>query len=269
LCFPEFFLIFGKKGRSRNPNMQFTGKPRRVCAVILLSMVVWFGAASGQELNLWTNTASEKWEEPNWSLGILPGDSQIVQIAGLIPVTVEIDAMTVANYEASLSMAHLVVSNANTLLLNHTGKERPLHISAGTNIWYGLDVSGGSTLVNLDSAVVSDSFLGASRNGQILQGGGFMRALKGTYVVSGGKYNLTNGMLETGSLTMPSSGTFNQFGGTVKAGSVQLTFMSGYYLKDGELLLTNGLTVGDTGAFRQRRRDESNLGPAGELSFRE
>src|SRR5262245_1694540 len=114
--------------------MQSTGRIGQTCGVIWAFILMsYLGIVFAQDLNLWTNTASGKWEEPNWSLGILPGNSQIVEIASPVPATVEIDAATVANYESSLSMGHLVVSNANTLLLNHAGTDKPLHLSPGTN----------------------------------------------------------------------------------------------------------------------------------------
>src|SRR5688572_8731972 len=77
---------------------------------------------SGIVTNLWTKSEGGKWEETAaWSAGQMPGALQWAGILNAGEKTVEIDAATAQNNPQSLLISHLVVSNANTLLLNNVG----------------------------------------------------------------------------------------------------------------------------------------------------
>src|SRR5689334_17617238 len=99
--------------------MRREGKIWGRCSVIWGLMVLASVSVPAFEMNSWTNSNGGKWEETNWSLGFLPGESQLVQIAAPMAPTVRIDAATARNYSSSLLMGHLVVSNANALFLDH------------------------------------------------------------------------------------------------------------------------------------------------------
>lgn len=228
--------------------MQFTATTWQACSVLWLFLGTSLGIVA-QEPNLWTNTASGKWEDPNWSLGILPGDAQTVRVTSPRGVTVEIDDRTTREYGESLLMGHLIVSNSNTLFLNHAGRTTPLHLASGTNVWNGLEISGEGKLINLDSDVLIDNLLRVSLGGAIFQNGGKIRAPNTTYIHDA-QYHLTNGLFEAGWLELPSNGRFNQSGGQVNSRILRLLY-SQYFLAGGELNISEGLSVSESAIFIQ------------------
>jgi hypothetical protein len=109
--------------------------------------------------NIYTNTASGKWEvATNWSLGA-PGAtdfSYITNLAPTTPITVTIDATTSSSFTNTMTVADLTVgsptsSYANTLLLVNAGLSKPLHVISNLTILPG----GALTLFN--SALTVDN----------------------------------------------------------------------------------------------------------------
>lgn len=84
--------------------------------------------------NSWTKPASGNWEEPFWSLGVLPS-----MVEGAIEFrnpgfkALAIAGSTTANFPASLSIQNLTVDapdgSANQLLLNYAGLKVPLKVA--------------------------------------------------------------------------------------------------------------------------------------------
>src|ERR1051325_2513871 len=90
-------------------------------AVVCLSL---FGVTAPAQLNTWTG-ASGNWEDPQWSLGVMPGPGQTVLFTPAGDNTLRIGAHTTANFPQSLQLFSLTVQSlpgsANTLLLDHAG----------------------------------------------------------------------------------------------------------------------------------------------------
>lgn len=58
---------------------------RAVVCFILCACCQWLAPQVFAQTNSWTNSASGKWEDANWSLGMLPGTNQTILVtnAGL------------------------------------------------------------------------------------------------------------------------------------------------------------------------------------------
>ena len=94
-----------------------------------LLFIVAGGLAFGQA-NSWTNPSSARWEDPFWSLGMLPMADQSVVITNDGWKAVGIFPSTPLNYPASMTVQDLRLSaipgSFNRLLLNYSGTDRPL-----------------------------------------------------------------------------------------------------------------------------------------------
>lgn len=95
--------------------------------------------------NIYTNTASGKWEvATNWSLGA-PGatdSSYITNPAPTTPITVTIDATTSSSFTNTLTVANLTISApvnfpTNTLFLDSAGLSTPLHVISNLTVLPG------------------------------------------------------------------------------------------------------------------------------------
>ena len=90
---------------------------------------------SGQ-VNSWTKATSGNWEEPFWSLGILPGAGQSVMITNLGSKTVTISSSAAQNFAQSLNVSSVVISSpansSNSLRLNSAGFQTPLTVNSIT-----------------------------------------------------------------------------------------------------------------------------------------
>src|SRR5688572_1737391 len=103
-----------------------------MCAKVVVSVIGLLVAGSSfAATNSWTKTTSGFWEEPFWSLGVLPSASQEAVVftnAGFKALA--IGASTVANHPDSLQLNHLLVdaptNSHNLLLLNYAGLNVPL-----------------------------------------------------------------------------------------------------------------------------------------------
>src|SRR5436305_667593 len=89
------------------------------------------------QTNSSTNSVSGKWEDPRWSLGILPGPSQDILFTNAGWKAVEINPSTVTSFHQTLTVRSVtilsLVDSFNTLLLNFSGTQTPLVIATTTN----------------------------------------------------------------------------------------------------------------------------------------
>lgn len=227
----------------------------RVCCGIGL---FWIGSnwcVLGQEgvtTNTWTKNSGGKWEEVSaWSLGRLPDATQAVWMETGNEKTVVIDAATAQQFPDSLSIHNLVLTNSNTLKLDHVGPAGVLRIDVGTDRWIGLEVERGARVINLESDIVLDGYLRLI-GGYAGQDGGVFLVKRSTVIASGGSYALTNGLFEAAHTELPSSGIFRQYGGTARfQNTLRVIGASSYELHGGELFVVEGLTVNDSSGFFQ------------------
>jgi hypothetical protein len=212
-----------------------------ITVVVLLHS--WMTAFA--QTNSWTNTVGGKWEDPYWSLGILPGTNQTIYItdSGLNVVT--IGPSTAENFPASLSMDSLTISSTtnstNTLLLNNAGFNTPLTANQ-------LEVSAGSQMLVYSSSLkISDI---AIVEGTLIQEAGSQVSNNYTPVV--GSYHLNSGMLTGAVERIYSNGRFIQSGGTNYSPDLGIMTTIGapeYDLNGGEF--DGAIEIGFAGTFRQ------------------
>src|SRR4051812_17468620 len=105
-----------------------------VRAVLLPGICLgWFAASAGAQPNSWTNPAGGRWEDPQWSLGVLPGTNQDVWFTNAGSKTLVIGADTTRNFPGALTMHNLFIAGSdtstNTLLLDHAGPETSLNVT--------------------------------------------------------------------------------------------------------------------------------------------
>jgi hypothetical protein len=120
-------------------------------AALMIATLFTHSSAPAQ-FNSWTKTSSGSWEEPFWSLGVLPSTSQSgVLVTNEGWKAVAITATTARDYPDSLKMNRLTVlspaNTFNTLLLNHAGVASPVEIGDF------LRVGSNSAVVALSSAL--------------------------------------------------------------------------------------------------------------------
>src|SRR5689334_12052415 len=227
-----------------------------VTGSVLLASFLLVTTASGQSggANSWTKPSSGFWEEPNWSLGVLPNSSQSVFITNQNWKAVGITPSTASNAPASMAVGSLTIRGAydtfNTLLLQYVGTARPLMV------FNGVTIADMARILNFDSAFVVQSGTIVVTNAQIVQDGGLIRTTNTTMYLQNADYHLTNGVFEGGQVVLgfPVSARFNQYGGTAVISA--LAFGRGppgaggtYSLYGGNLSLPNGLTImGDDNA---------------------
>src|SRR5215475_9973605 len=162
---------------------------RRFMGLCSIWAVMQFSCGKGlAQINSWTN-GSARWEDPHWSLGTLPTNTQMVMITNTGYKAVEIGTSTL-NFSNNLTVSSLTVSapaNAlSTLLLNYTGTKTPLRVLNGCTI------STNGSLDNLYGAFEVDSGQWSITAGQFIQEGGTTVATNATTSVLGGNMNLTN-----------------------------------------------------------------------------
>jgi len=200
------------------------------------------------QINAWTSTVSGNWEDPSWSLGILPGPGQTVLITNSGYKAVGISHVTVENFQNSLTVSNLQVSapeNAvSVLLLNYAATLRPLRVNGRCevltnglvlNLYSGFEVDG----VGSEAFWISGGAFGE-------EGGTLLATNGSSYVMNAGTIGLTNANARFGTLNLGSPGSAGQVtqsGGEVN-GDIWIRAGSGYTFLDGELGGT--LHVGDT-----------------------
>jgi hypothetical protein len=165
------------------------------------------------QVNSWTKPTSGAWEEPVWSLGILPNSSQTIEITNAGFKAVGINPATATGFPASLTINHLDIfgppNSSNTLLMNFFGTNPPLHVINGVN------VGTNGRILNLFSGLLVDAGHLAITNGSVAQEGGFV--IVGDEIDVDGTYNLTNGLVRAPSIVVGGDnniGLFNQVSGT-------------------------------------------------------
>jgi len=216
--------------------------------LLVVSIFLWPGSTPAVAIaNSWINPASGPWEvQTNWSLGVLPDQTQSVYITNAGWKAVAISGNTSQNFSNSMHIQDLQIAtppdSRNVLLLNFAGFQVPLQTTF-------LSVASNSAVIvqssmlyasnmNLYGTFSQSDFSEVKVAGQIQMGtfGG------------GGAYYLTNGTLSIGGNYFmggfgPTS-TFIQYGGVHTLGSLGLNIEAEYDLYDGQLTATNGLTVG-------------------------
>jgi len=198
--------------------------------------IVFSGSAITNE---WTKATSGNWEEPYWSLGVLPSaDQETVAFRNLGWKAVAIGANTTANFPGSLTLNNLIIdgptNSANQLLLNWAGLNVPLVVRS--NLMIGTNGS----LASHSSALRAANFdlRGAAAFSDIAT------AAFGEIVLrSGGALNLHDASLASSNLVF-FSGTVTQTAGTAVISSIatQNSFgfnppgTNAYFLSNGVLL---------------------------------
>jgi hypothetical protein len=220
-----------------------------VRAILILALTVSvsvFGRTPPAVTNVWTKTTGGNWSDRSaWSAGRPPAWTHWVAITNENPKTIEINASSVQAFPDSLAMAHLLVATTNTLIIDHPGA--PLHIDSGTNIWEGLEVSGGATLRNLASDIRVDGLLRVGYRAQFAQDGGRVEVPRTTYI--SGNYSLTNGLFRGGYVEIFDS--FDQYGGEVETtGYLSMPQFGHYHLFGGQVLAPS-IGVKDYSSFEQ------------------
>jgi hypothetical protein len=223
-----------------------------------------------QTTNAWTNSASGYWEQPHWSLGILPGPNQDILFTNAFQA-LAIGTNTVQTAPNTLNVQSITLAappnSINTLLLNYAGVQNPLQLGVATNTANGylgsLLVGSNSTVLILDSALQVNNQSNATERGAFSIGGtvnqGAFSQVSAAFMHLGdigpGVYNLTNGSVSISSEYIgsvpygptPFVGTFNQFGGS-NSSYLQIGF-GNYNLYDGDFPGT--LVIWNGGNFNQ------------------
>src|SRR5678815_1700744 len=95
--------------------------------VVLLSG--WSAPAIAQT-NSWISPSSGNWQDPYWSIGMLPGTNQYIFLTNDGSKTLRIGRETAESYSETLRVGPITISAQgnfiNTLLLDSVGLERPL-----------------------------------------------------------------------------------------------------------------------------------------------
>lgn len=190
--------------------------------------------------NAWTKPGSGSWEEPYWSLGVLPGATQDIQITNSGWKAVAISSSTAQNYPQSLNVGTITLSapddSFNLLLLNYAGYQTPLRANT-------LTVSSNTAITLLSSALEvtntgSDDF--RFEIGGVVNHGDFSAVsanLLSLGDISSGTYNMTNGTLTAamGYIGNSYPSLFNQFGGYVTPSPMRVMRYGEYDLFAGSL----------------------------------
>src|SRR5438477_10056760 len=147
------------------------------CALFFGSFV-----SSSAQVNSWNNPLSARWEDPYWSLGVLPASDQSIMVTNSGFKAVGIWPSTVANFPASLTVNNVTINGPtngyNTLLLNYSGSAVPLHVRDGLNIGRN------GVLLNLYAGLQVDGSAGDGLNvlpgGKLIQESGTLVATNAT-----------------------------------------------------------------------------------------
>ena len=214
------------------------------CAVsgTLLVLVVTLPFSVKGELNTWTNASSGNWEEPYWSLGVLPTNGQYVALDNEGWKAVTIGPATAQSYSQRLTVYSLTISSPtnsrNVLLMNYAGLETPLRTRL-------LTVSSNSEMTLLRSSLNLNGGTGEglSIGGEFNQDDSSLVTGQQADVgyIGPGVYNLKSGTLDLKQMWLGGSfnGQFNQYGGTSRVGILHLDSGGAYNFYGGEEFPTN------------------------------
>jgi len=231
---------------------------------LTITAVISFAIRAPAQTNSWTKPTSGDWHEPFWSLGVLPAANQShIMFTNEGWKALAINRVTARDYPASLNIPRLTVASptntVNTLLLNFAGLESPLRVSND------FDLGSNSVLLTLSSALeVGNDFL---VNGSVNHGDNSSVSASFLYLgnTSPGTYNLSNGLLRAGYVTvgLGTTGSLHQLGGLLSVTN-QLTLGQGDRRTFAEGSGRFELTAGTLTAPRiQIGEQNSRLGPPG------
>jgi hypothetical protein len=214
----------------------------RICPVLMLSLGLQLPLAAA-ETNSWTKTTSGFWEEPFWSLGVLPAfDQAAIQFNNPGFKALAIGASTTANHPDSLRIRNFTIDappdSANLLLLNYAGLDVPLDVTG----WLTIGTNG--SLLSYYSALECDSVM--------LEGRATFAELARTraqsiYLTNEAELVLSNGWFEAvnefiqsihetnNSFLHTRGSTWTQYGGTNQFASMTIESDSNYNLNGGTL----------------------------------
>lgn len=190
-------------------------KSRIVCCFKLTAFITLAGSLFNLPAlaapNIYTNTASGKWEvSTNWSLGA-PGatdSSYITNPAPVTPITVSIDATTSSSFTNTLTVANLTISSpagspTNTLFLNSAGLSTPLHVISNLTV-----LPGGALIISNSALTVDNGTTPTTTDlgSDVELDGGNVRAFNSTIDTSHAMYTTVGGDIfgggGTGSLSL-------------------------------------------------------------------
>jgi hypothetical protein len=193
--------------------------------LLLLALLIQSVSPLNALENSWTKPGSGNWEEPFWSLGILPATGQSILITNAGWKAVMIGPSVSQSYPQSLTVDAITLSSPtnslNTLLLNYAGLDVPLTVKS-------VSINTNSAMTLLSSAL----FLNGSSGTGMSVGGEFnqreLSVVTGTQFDVGyngpGTYNLAGGSVSVGHAWIggPFHGVFNQTGGSNGIGILHL-----------------------------------------------
>jgi hypothetical protein len=259
------------------PIIPLRSRACRRAPVALIGLLFYAGWClnAGAQPNSWTDSVSGYWEDPDWSLGALPGTNQTILFTNAGWKALGITANTAQNYPQTLWVDSVTISSPtnsfNTLLLNYAGFVTPLAaksltvasnsavVMASSALQVAGNISVGGTFTEIEGSQVSVGSLHLGDLGPAVYNltnstlstleehiGGFPATLNqqgGTntgslYLESSGQYNLFGGSV--GGWIGLQGGGFSQWDGNVSAG---IRFTSGAYHLAGGTLSSDGLQI--------------------------
>ena len=239
-----------------------------------LIFCLWLGGselALFAQANSWTKPTSGYWEEPYWSLGVLPGTNQDIYLTNAGWKALAIGRSTVTHYPQTLNVGSVTVSSPaysfNLLLFNYAGLQAPL-VTGGLPYNGSFVVASNSAVLMLYSALqVNDVYAPWGPISSFSIGGTFTQGefsrVSANFLNVGdigpGVYNFTNDLVSVGTENVgghfsPTNvdgnfpATFNQFGGTNLC-NLQVVNAGEYNLYDG--YLGTNINVRDFASFNQ------------------
>jgi hypothetical protein len=241
--FVNFTSLVDRCGKTRGHVYHFA---------VLSFIMVWATSAHAQ-VNSWTKPSSGNWEEPYWSLGLLPTNGHSVMITNAGWKAVTIGSSTTQTNPESLSVNSVTVSSPidsfNVLFFNYAGLQTPLTVNS-------LTVASNAELRMLSSALRLNGPMGTgmSIGGEFNQEDSSL--VTGNQIDIGyigpGVYNLVSGLVNLGHVWLggPFAGIFNQHGGSNLLAILHLESGGVYNFFDGEFA---GEVYFNTGSlFRQQ-----------------
>lgn len=208
--------------------------------ICLVALSLYFSAPQPADgvTNEWTKPTSAYWEEPYWSLGVLPSvDQETVAFRNPGWKALAIGTNTTANYSNSLSLNYLIVdapsNSVNQLLLNYAGLDVPLFVNSdfvlGTN----------GSLASLFSALRGGSFYMSgpatfSDYSQVTFGS-IRVGVDAAATLSLNNSSLSAGLLVVGQNT---GANVTQIGGSSQTTNLQMNTGTTYNLTNGSLFAT-------------------------------
>jgi hypothetical protein len=135
---------------------------KRAIWLIIVAVLVTFGATSHAQTNDYISTGDGFWDEARlWSLAAPPSaDQSAISVTNSPAKNITIDSITAASFADTLTISNLIFSSgaANVLYLDNTGTTA-LHVLNGLHVG-GLHLGGSGTLIASNSTLIVDGSLG-------------------------------------------------------------------------------------------------------------